>query len=132
MKEHLNPPTLMVPEDNSYTQVVTTTESKTIYVSGQVSWDREGNVLHPGDLRAQTAKALDNVRLGLEAAGAKPKDIVRMRIYVVDYSPECIPNLMAVLQEFFGDTPTPANTLVGVSALFLPEMLVEIDTIATV
>ena len=127
MNEHINPGSLMVPEGNSYTQIVTSTGNKTIHIAGQVSVDSNGNVLHEGDLGAQARQALENIRLALEAVGAEKKDLVRLRYYIVNYSSESIPVLMAALEDFFGDIPAPAGTLLGISALFLPGMMIEID-----
>lgn len=132
MNEYINPPTLVAPAGDAYSQVTTTTSKKTVYVAGQVSWDKDGNVIGPGDLHAQTVQSLENVRLGLEGAGARKEDIVRIRYYVVNYTPECIPALMQAISKFFGDSPTPASSLIGVSALMYPELMIEIDTIAAI
>lgn len=132
MNQHLNPSTLVEPVGNTYSHVSTTTAKKTVYVAGQVAWDNNGNVVGPGDLRAQTEQALENVRRGLEAAGAKIEDIVRMRYYVVNYSPDEVPGLLEAVLEFFKGHSTPASSLLGVSALMYPELLIEIDTIAAI
>ncbi len=128
--KHLNPDTLFTPEGNSYTQVVTSTGGTTIHVAGQVAFDMAGNVIGIGDLQAQTEKALDNLRLALTAAGAGIKDLIRMRYYVVNYDPACLEFLLPVVTAFFDDAPAPASTLVGVSALFVDGLLIEIDATA--
>jgi enamine deaminase RidA (YjgF/YER057c/UK114 family) len=121
MNEYLNPSTLAKPVNNTYSQVTTTTAKKTVYVAGQVAWDKEGNVVGVGDLRAQTKQALDNVRPGLEAVGAKVKDIVRIRYYVINYSLDQVPDLVEPVMDFFDGASAPASSLIGVSALMYPD-----------
>lgn len=132
MNEHLNPSTLVEPVGNTYSHVSTTTANKTVYVAGQVAWDKDGNVVGLGDLRAQTEQALENVRLALEGAGAKVEDIVRVRYFVVDYSPEQVSGLLEPVLEFFKGTSPPASSLLGVSALMYPELMVEIEAVASI
>lgn len=132
MHEYLNPKTLMASQAFGYTQVVTSTGSKTIHIAGQVAVDVDGNVAPQGDLAGQARKALDNVRLALEAAGANKKDLVQMRYYVVNYDENSFAAMMPVIKEFFGDIAPPANTLLGVSALAWPELLIEVDGTAVI
>ena len=130
--KHLNPDTLFTPEGNSYTQIVTSTGDTTIHIAGQVAFDTEGNVIGIGDLIAQSEKALDNLHLALAAAGAGVKDLVRMRYYVVNYGPACLEVLLPVVTQFFDEVPAPASTLIGVSALFVDGLLIEIDATAVI
>lgn len=130
--KHLNPDTLFTPEGNSYTQIVTSTGDTTIHIAGQVAFDTEGNVIGIGDLIAQSEKALDNLHLALAAAGAGVKDLVRMRYYVVNYDPACLEFLLPVVTAFFDEVPAPASTLIGVSALFVDGLLIEIDATAVI
>ena len=132
MNEYLNPSTMAQPVGNVYSQVTTTMAKKTVYVAGQVSWNKDGDVVGEGDLRTQTEQALENVRLGVEAAGARVEDIVRIRYYVVNYSPEQVPDLLEPISAFFEGMNTPASSLIGVDALMYPELLIEIDTIAAI
>jgi enamine deaminase RidA (YjgF/YER057c/UK114 family) len=127
MNEHLKPSTLMASDAYGYTQVVVSTGTRTIHIAGQVAVDAHGNVAPEGDLAGQMKKALDNVRLALVAAGADKKDLVQMRYYVVNYDENSFAAMMPVIKDFFGDIPPPANTLLGVSALAWPELLIEID-----
>jgi enamine deaminase RidA (YjgF/YER057c/UK114 family) len=106
---------------------------RTVYLSGQPGTDAEGNVV-PGGLAAQTERAVRNVALALEAAGARPEDVVRTTFYVVDWEPAKIEQLvggaMAARQEHA--FPDAAVTLIGVQSLFTPDMLVEVETVAVV
>ena len=132
MNEYLNPSTLVQPVGGVYSQVTTTTAKKTVYVAGQVAWNKDGDIVGEGDLRAQTEQALENVRLGVEAAGARVEDIVRIRYYVVNYAPDQVPDLLEPIAKFFEGLNTPASSLIGVAALMYPELLIEIDTIAAI
>ena len=130
--QYLNPETLFVPEGNTYTQIVTSTGGTTIHIAGQVAFDTEGNVIGVGDFKTQAEKTLDNLRLALEAAGAKVKDLVRMRYYVVDYDPACLEHLLPAINDFFGDVRAPASTLVGVTSLYVDGLMIEIDATAVI
>ena len=111
---------------SGYTQVVTTNYNglTTIYVSGQIG---EGE-----DLAAQMEHALLNLEAQLKEAGASFKDIVKMNSYIVDYRPEDLAVFRGVRKEIMGDTDMPASTLVGVTALALPEWLIELDAVAVI
>jgi enamine deaminase RidA (YjgF/YER057c/UK114 family) len=130
--KHLKPDTLFTPEGNTYTQIVTSSGGTTVHIAGQVAFDTKGNVIGIGDLKAQAEKTFGNLRLALAAAGASIKHLVRMRYYVVDYDPACLEFLLPAVAEFFGDTPAPASTLVGVSALYVDGLLIEIDATAVI
>lgn len=116
----------------AFSQVVAATGTRTVYTAGQVSIDERGALVGAGDLAAQTAQAMRNVGLALAAAGAGFADIVKLTTYVVDYRPEHRAVIGAARAPFFGDGARPASTLVGVSALALPEWLVEIEAVAVV
>ncbi len=130
--EHINPPTLFPSLPFGFSQVVTSRGGKLVHVSGQTAWDTEMKIVGAGDLAAQTRKALENVRLALAAAGATPADVVRMRLYVVNYKPEMVGTLSGILKEFFPAEAPPASTWIGVQSLAVPEFLIEIEVTAVV
>jgi enamine deaminase RidA (YjgF/YER057c/UK114 family) len=115
----------------AYTQVVTSTGRRTIFVSGQVSMDKDGKLVAPGDFAAQARQVYANLRAALEGAGATPADVVKLTTYVVDYKPELRALLAEARAGVFGTAELPASTLVGVQALAEPGYLLEIEAIAT-
>jgi len=116
----------------AYSHVVVASGTRTIYTAGQVSIDQRGVLVGAGDLAAQTTQAMHNVGLALAAAGASYADIVKITTYIVNYKPEHRVVIGRARAPFFENRPPPASTLVGVSALALPEWLVEIEAVAVV
>ena len=100
-----------------------------LFVSGCVALDGEGKLVGEGDVVAQARQVFANVGLCLEAAGASFADVVKVTTFLTDIGDRA--RINPVRQEFFGDT-RPASTLVEVSALVLPEFLIEVDAVAVV
>lgn len=100
---------------------------KTLYISGCVAFDVEGDVVGKDDVAEQARQVLANLGQVLAAAGATPADVVKVTVYLrrLDDRPKINP----LRQEFFGEH-RPASTLVEVSALVHPDLLVEIDAVA--
>nr|WP_204261253.1 RidA family protein [Blastococcus saxobsidens] len=95
----------------------------TAWISGTTSMV-DGAVAHPGDAAAQTRQVLTTIERSLERAGFTLADVVRTRIYVTDIGRW--EEVGRVHGEFFGDI-RPAATMVEVSALIDPDLLVEIE-----
>ena len=124
----MNPSQLSAP--TGYTHVVEVTDAaRIVYVAGQVAFDRDRQVVGPGDMAAQAEQVFRNLEVALAAAGASFKDVVKMTTYVTDMSQA--PVIRSARARYFGDT-LPASTLVGVTALAHPELMVEIEVIAAV
>ena len=81
---------------------------------------------------AQVKKTLTNVEAALMEAGARRADVTSLRIFVVDYDLEKLPVIGEELSLFFGPDNLPANTLVGIDKLALPEFMVEIEAFAII
>jgi enamine deaminase RidA (YjgF/YER057c/UK114 family) len=102
-----------------------------VFVSGQVAFDRDLKLVGEGDLAAQAEQALANVGASLAAAGAKPEDITMLHTYIVDYDMGEAAKLDPHFERFFAGK-RPASTRLGVQALAVPGLLIEIDCVAVV
>ncbi len=122
-----NPSTLSKP--TGYTHVVEVIGGKTVYISGQVALDKDGTLVGAGDMKAQAEQVFKNLEAALASAGAKFTDVVKMNTYTTDMSK--LPAIREVRARYFGDT-VPASTLVQVSQLFRPDVLLEIEVVAVV
>ncbi len=125
--ERIDPPGLRRPP--TYAPVVRVTGGRTVYLSGQVPADLDGNV--PEDFTAQAKQVYENLRLALAGVGADFTNLVRMTTYIVGFSEERRAALSAVRSEAMGDARA-ASTLLGVERLAMPSYLVEVEGIAVV
>lgn len=128
--EHPRPQGLL--HNAAFSQVVAATGTRTIHTAGQVAIDEHGELVGGSDLALQTEQVMRNVGLALAAAGAGFDDVVKITTYVVNYKPEHRAVIGLARAPFFAGRTPPASTLVGVSALAMPEWLVEIEAIAVV
>src|SRR6266571_2451300 len=100
--ECINPKDLPTPQ--TYTQVVVATGSKMVFVSGQEPEDIHGKLVGPGDLATQASQVFGNLGRALAAAGARPAQVTRITIYVVNYKrDECLPIIEKARIALFGD-----------------------------
>ncbi len=102
---------------------------RTVFCSGQVSIDEEGNTVHAGDIGAQIAKSLDNVEAVLATAGLDLSHVVRLNYYTTDI--EGFLGALAPTNERLKKAGCrPTSTLLGVASLAFPELLIEIEATA--
>jgi enamine deaminase RidA (YjgF/YER057c/UK114 family) len=111
-----------------YVQGIKTTGGTIVWISGQVSQDKDGKVVHKGDFDGQARQALANLKAMVEAAGGTVQDIVKVNTYLTDLRYR--EDLARIRADFFPDGKLPVSTLVGVSGLADPDMLVEIEAVA--
>ena len=130
LKEYLNPNSLFSSLPHGFSQVVIATGRKMVFVSGQTAWDARKNIVGRDSVPEQARQAFRNLEAAMEAAGGTLKDVVALRIYVVDYEAESGTAVGTALREFFSPENPPASTWIGVSALAVPEFLIEIEATA--
>jgi len=125
-----NPDTVAAPV-GTYSQAVRveTGDAVWIHVSGQIAIDLEGNLVGPGDLRAQTRQVFENLGAILEAHGATFADVVKIGTYLTTL--DDLAGMREVRSEYLTAEP-PASTAVQVVALVVPDALIEIDLVAVV
>jgi 2-iminobutanoate/2-iminopropanoate deaminase len=112
-----------------YAPVVTVRGGTTVYVSGLVSRDKQGNVIGKGDMAAQIRQVGQNLGLSLEAAGATLKDLVRTCTYVTDID-EFFKHV-DMRHKYFGEA-LPTSSTIGVSRLSHPDFMIEVEAFAVI
>lgn len=119
------------PHPMGFTNTVTTSKNgmKTIYISGQVGY-AGGRV---GDtFEEQAQMTYSNLIAQLESAGASVADVVKINTYVVDLDRDKSKALRVAKDKHFTQEQQPASTMIGVSALVMKELLVEVEATAVV
>jgi 2-iminobutanoate/2-iminopropanoate deaminase len=129
-KEYINPNSLFPSVPHGFSQVVIASGRKMVFISGQTAWDARKNIVGGDSVLEQARQALRNLGMAIEAAGGTLKDIVALRIYIVNYQAESATAVGTALREFLSRENPPASTWIGVSALAVPEFLIEIEATA--
>jgi enamine deaminase RidA (YjgF/YER057c/UK114 family) len=133
------PITLTTPESlpkvEFFQQVAIASGSKLVFMAGQVAWDADGNLVGEGDLAAQVEQCYLNVAAAVAEAGGTLDNVAKLTTYIADWSLD----KMSLVQEGraralkkLGVTLLAPGTLIGVAALFTPDLLVEIEAIAVI
>jgi 2-iminobutanoate/2-iminopropanoate deaminase len=115
--------------EGAYSAAVEAPSGRTIYVSGQVSLDAGGNVVGEGDIKLQTETVLEHVKTVLEEAGGSMQDVVKVTVFITDMG--LYDEIHEVRRRYF-EEPYPASSMVEVSALIDPRLLIEIEAIAVI
>ena len=100
-----------------------------IYLSGQAAIDEQGRIVGAGDFDAQAERTFRNISSVLEAGGSSLDRVIKVTIYLTDMGN--FPKIMALRQRWISE-PYPADTIVEVRSLALPELMLEIEAIALV
>jgi enamine deaminase RidA (YjgF/YER057c/UK114 family) len=128
--ERINPDELARP--SGFSHAVSVTERRLVFLAGQIGADRAGKVV-AGSVVAQFEQALANLLTALAAAGGRPEDLVSVTLYITDLEDYQAhgKEIGAVWRKLAG-TDYPAMAGVGVTRLWVPEALVEIQGVAAV
>ncbi|HVL07055.1 MAG TPA: RidA family protein [Acidimicrobiales bacterium] len=108
---------------------VVTGGTSTLYLAGQTSMSAEGQPRHPGDMPAQIALATDNLEAVLGQAGMTLANVVRLNIYTVDVD-AFFESYGALAGRLAAAGVAPPGTLLGVTRLAFPELMVELEATA--
>lgn len=123
-----NPNTLHNPVGYGYSHVASAPNADLVFVAGQYASDVEGHVVSD-DFAKQVAQSFDNIGRALASEGLDFSHVVQLRTYIVGHDESKLTALLEVISRIWGDKP-PTQTLLGVAALALPDMLFEVDAIA--
>ena len=128
--ERINPAELARP--SGFSHAVSVSAGRMVFLAGQVGMDRDGKVVS-GGVVAQFEQALANLLIALAAAGGRPGDLVSLTIYIVDLADyqAHAKQIGAIWRQHVG-REYPATEGVGVTRLWEPDALVEIQGIAAV
>ena len=110
-KEYINPNSLFPSLPHGFSQVVIATGRKMVFISGQTAWDARKNIVGGDSVLEQARQAFRNLEKAMEAAGGTLKDIVALRIYVVDYQAESGTAVGTALREFFSSAESAGKYL---------------------
>lgn len=124
-----NPPGVAVPLKPHYSNCVRVDSGPLLFISGQIATDEKGAIVGVGDLRAQAEQVLKNIEAILRSHGAAMSDVLNVTVYVTDIS--AFHSIADIRLRYF-PTNGPASTIVEVSNLALPELMVEISAVAAV
>ncbi|WP_338472487.1 RidA family protein [Niallia sp. XMNu-256] len=122
-REIINPSKIHDPI--GFSHVVIPKGKKIAFLSGQLAWDKDFQVVGVNDLAKQTNMVYQNIQHTLNEIGATWDHVVKTTIFTT--RPHDYGIIGAVTAEFFGDVPPPAQTLIGVTGLASPEFLIEIE-----
>jgi reactive intermediate/imine deaminase len=124
-----NPKQVAAPLKGHYSNAVRVSAGPLLFISGQVAIDKVGKVVGKGDLRAQAEQVLENIRLILKANRADMRDVVQVIVYVTDI--RAFHDISDIRLRYFPQNG-PSSTIVEVSALALPDLMIEISAVAAV
>ena len=121
-----NPSKIFKP--TGYSQVAEITAGRLIILAGQVGFDREGNLVGPGDMEAQARQAFENIKLALEACGASYANVVKFTFFTTDITQLGI--VRKIRDEYINTDNPPTSTAVEVRRLVRDDIVLEVEAVA--
>jgi enamine deaminase RidA (YjgF/YER057c/UK114 family) len=119
-----------LPPANGYSHVVIAPKGRLVVISGQVALDEKGEVVGIDDFEKQCIQVHENIKKALAAAGLTFNDVIRTDNYITDR--KYLPLLRNVRTRYLPENRSPTSTLLIVSGLFRPELLVEVSVEAII
>ena len=116
-RKAINPQHMYKTVHFGFSHAVEQNSGRTLHLAGQVGWNN-------------ARQALANLKAVLAEVGATPADVVRLRTYVVNHSPDKLEPVTEEILAFYGGVDPAPNTSIGVQSLALPEFLIEIEATA--
>lgn len=133
MKRHtVNPKKLFNSTQYGFSQITISNPGKLIFISGQVAWDENLELIGENNLERQTQKAIDNLKIAIESVGGSLENIMMLRIYKVNYQQEDGQIISSILKENFGTKDPPASTWINVKGLANDRFMIEIEAQAVI
>mgnify|MGYP001555274769 CR=1 FL=1 len=128
MADGFNPAGVVRPF-GAFSNAAWVSEGRLLYISGQVAIDEDGNIVGKGDFRAQTQYVLDLIGRILADAGGTFDDVVSVNVFLpaMTYLEAC-----HEVRRLYFKQPFPSSTLVQVTALVRPELMIEVNAVAAI
>ncbi len=129
-KKLINPKALYDGAPSGLSQATIDTESGLVFISGQIDWNHQYQTTEH-TVEGQLRKSLDNLKIALEEAGSSVDQLLKVRIYIRGELGEHMQEVAPIVSSFLGAS-RPAVTGIGVASLVSPEVLVEVEAIASI
>lgn len=126
MLKSINPPNADIPGISQ--AIIMPASGQTMYLSGHVPFGPNG--IAKGDFAAQLDQVFSNMQATLNEAGTDFSSVARLTFFVVGYDGSQLDDLRTVRDRWINTETPPASALIGVEALFHPDVLVEVDAVA--
>jgi enamine deaminase RidA (YjgF/YER057c/UK114 family) len=128
--QFFNPAGLSTPHGYSHTAIIDLGTCKMVIISGQVPLDKQGNLVGKDDIGIQAGQVFLNIKTILDELRGSMDDIVKLGFYVKDVS--ALPAIRSARDRYINVNNPPASTLVQVSSLFRPDVLIEVEATAII
>jgi len=129
MKKDFFRPSTLHPT-HGYSHAISVEGGRLVVLSGQVSFDEKRELVGEGDFAAQTRQVFENIGFALSAAGASYADVIKLDYFVTDFNDEYRDTIVKIRDEYICTENPPVNTLLGVTTLGAPGLLIEIEATA--
>jgi 2-iminobutanoate/2-iminopropanoate deaminase len=128
--QFFNPSGVSAPRGYSHTAVIDLGTCKMVIISGQVALDKQGNLVGKDDMSIQAGQVFLNIKTILDEMRGSMNDIVKLGFYVTDISQ--IQAVRSARDKYINVSNPPASTLVQVSGLFRPDLMIEVEATAII